>query len=507
LQRPDPGGPPPDDPTYYPRLLEDEADYNNVAPWPTAADGGGSSLARRGTLLWGDNAASWIAASPSPGVVGDIVWPTVAIAAVMPDPRDTAVDSITITFSEAVSGFGLADLSLTRGGGGNLLTELQTLGGGGTAWTLGNLAGLTGLSGTYVLALTAAGSGIIDAANNPLSENAVENWVMNSTVAGRHIFYNRSAFDGGNAAANAADDAAIADKQALLPGGTAAFANYTSYTRGINGIMVDLAGVADPQEIDAADFTFKVGNEENLGNWTTVLPTPNVSVRIGDGAGGSDRATIIWDDNAIQNRWLQVTVLAAGTGLAADDVFYFGNAIGETGFDGDPDPDPNTATVNAQDELAVRSHKTGFAPTSIANVYDFNRDRRVSASDELTARYLATTPDNALKLIHPAAGGGAVLLAMADPGATLGGTGILPVQSELYAAAVPAVPLPLSGATASGATGVSPVPSASAHDAALTSASWLWAYEWEHIGPRKSSAKKDPAAVSAVDRVLATEWV
>ena len=41
------------------------------------------------------------------------------------------------------------------------------------------------------------------------------------------------------------DDAAIAtDKTALLPGETASLANYTSYSRGINGIMVDLIGAA-----------------------------------------------------------------------------------------------------------------------------------------------------------------------------------------------------------------------------------------------------------------------
>ena len=67
------------------------------------------------------------------------------------------------------------------------------------------------------------------------------------TVAGRHIFYNQSMFDGYNAAANALDDYVIAlDKEALLPGDTASFANYTSYFRGINGIMVDIAGLADP---------------------------------------------------------------------------------------------------------------------------------------------------------------------------------------------------------------------------------------------------------------------
>jgi hypothetical protein len=44
------------------------------------------------------------------------------------------------------------------------------------------------------------------------------------------------------AARHAADDGAIApDKSALLPGGTGRFANVTSYTRGINGVMVDVA--------------------------------------------------------------------------------------------------------------------------------------------------------------------------------------------------------------------------------------------------------------------------
>ena len=44
------------------------------------------------------------------------------------------------------------------------------------------------------------------------------------------------------------------------------------------------------------------------------------------------RVEIIWADGAIENEWVQVTVLAdADTGLAAPDVFYFGNAIGDSG--------------------------------------------------------------------------------------------------------------------------------------------------------------------------------
>ena len=60
-------------------------------------------------------------------------------------------------------------------------------------------------------------------------------------VVARQLFYNDSAWDGNNAAANADDDDAIAtDKVALLPGMTATFANYTSYSRGINGLMIDV---------------------------------------------------------------------------------------------------------------------------------------------------------------------------------------------------------------------------------------------------------------------------
>jgi len=40
--------------------------------------------------------------------------------------------------------------------------------------------------------------------------------------------------------------------------------------------------------------------------------------------------TLIWADNTIQKQWLEVTVLATvNTGLAAPDVFYFGNAMGK----------------------------------------------------------------------------------------------------------------------------------------------------------------------------------
>src|SRR5207237_242247 len=83
------------------------------------------------------------------------------------------------TFSEAVSGFDLADLQLALNGGSNLLTPAQTLTtSDSTTWTVGNLSGLTGTAGSYVLTLTAAGSGISDTAGNALAGDASSSFTV-----------------------------------------------------------------------------------------------------------------------------------------------------------------------------------------------------------------------------------------------------------------------------------------------------------------------------------------
>ena len=248
--------------------------------------------------------------------------------------------------------------------------------------------------------------------------------VGNPKVVGRQVFYNNSIFDGYNPAANGDDDAAIAPppslydadeldkqlgKQALLPGETASFENYTSYGRGINGVMVDIIHLAG-RAVTVDDFTFMVGNSDDLSDWSAAPVPLSVTVRRGEGAGGSDRVTIIWadddpltpqrEDGAISGQWLQVTVLSDASGgslgLAEDDVFYFGNAIGETG-----DSQTN-AKVNATDQLGTRVDiHTALNPARIYDAYDFDRDGLVSPcnADELIARSNQTTFLTELKLI------------------------------------------------------------------------------------------------------------
>ncbi len=218
-----------------------------------------------------------------------------------------------------------------------------------------------------------------------------------TTVVQRHIFYNHSAFDGEDVSANATDDSAIApDKTALQPGQAAGFANYTSYSRGINGIMVDIAGL--PGTLDAGDFHFTVGNDNDPSGWAAAPASESITVRSGAGVDGSARVTILWLDGAIQKQWLQVTVKAtANTGLAADDVFYFGNAIGET------DNSSIDAKVTPADEIAVRNNPASISvnPAEIDNPYDFNRDRKVSPTDAILCRNNGTNSATALQLITP----------------------------------------------------------------------------------------------------------
>jgi len=412
-----------------------------------------------GNPLTADASDTWLIENGEP----DTVMPTADILDVDPDPRDSAVDQVEIVFSEAVAGFDVADLSLTRNGGGNLLTGNEPL---TTAdhitWTLGGLSTLTAAAGNYTLQLTAAGSGIEDISFNPLQTDASDSWqttVAGPTpeVVGRYVFYNQSTFDGNDPALGAADDQAIAtDKTALLPGSpdnTAGFANYISYHRGINGIMVDVADA--PGAITEDDFLFRVGNESDPSNWAPAPPPQAVEVRPGAGSGGSDRVTILWADQAIMNQWLQVTVRADTLGLAADDVFYFGHALAESGNN------PADAQVTTIDLLLARNNARSFLnPAEVDFAYDYNRDGRVNSTDVLLARNNQTNFLSALKLID--------------------------------------LPDPAPAAVAS-----APLPSAE-WDLSINEAAWLRQYDPTGSGAEQSE-KPDPAN-KAIDLLLADYW-
>ncbi len=243
-----------------------------------------------------------------------------------------------------------------------------------------------------------------------------------ASIAGRFIFYNDSYFDGNDPAPGAADDGAIApDKQALLPGQTATFANYTSYSKGINGIIVDIAGLPVNANLIPSDFAFKVGNTTDPSNWSSAPAPTSITIRTGQGTGGSDRVELIWPDGSIHLNWLQVTVLVTpNTGLAAADVFYFGNTPGESG------DTPGFTYVDGNDFAGARDDPHNFLNrATITNPHDYNRDSFVDGTDLAIARDDATNFLTALKLITappPSAPAAIPTIAPAGAGAIVSST-------------------------------------------------------------------------------------
>jgi VCBS repeat-containing protein len=205
-----------------------------------------------------------------------------------------------------------------------------------------------------------------------------------ATIAGRGLIYGGSSFG----------DAVAGDKQALRPGEIASFRNYTSYVGGINRVAVDINSAFGT--VTLADFAFYVGNSNDTSTWQAA-PTPTFALQPGAGNRGTDRVMLSWADGAIAGKWLMVrTKSNANTGLAADDVFYFGNAIGESG------DNPANALVNATDVIGTRDNPHGpFNPAPMNDRYDFNRDRLVNATDLVIARDHVTSPLTALRLIAP----------------------------------------------------------------------------------------------------------
>jgi len=306
---------------------------------------------------------------------------------------DTSVPFLVFKFSEPVTGLGASLLTIE-----NVATGARRAASSFTYTAATNEAsfGFVNLPDGQYRATLARGN-VIDASGNRLPADvpaAFEN-VNAPHVAGRHVFYNNSALDGNNPGQNAADDAAVAaDKRALLPGQAASFANVVGSAAGINGVMLDLARVGSTYTPRASDFAFFASDASSPGGWRTLPAPAAMTFRRGAGDNGSDRVTFTWPDGTVRNAWLRVVVSPTNTRLAAQDVFSFGNLVGETGDAARP------LRVTALDLLAAR--RAGAAAGPANGTFDFNHDGRVNALDLAAVRLnlgrgLASPPPAAKK--------------------------------------------------------------------------------------------------------------
>lgn len=244
------------------------------------------------------------------------------------------------------------------------------------------------------------------------------------TIVGRHVFYNNSFYDTASTACNNTfnggqpcnDNSAVAPNViALLPGqapivpplGTQGVnSNYSSYTKGINGIMVDVqyagcaalpAGPLTAPQI-AATFEFVEGGRAVSNAFTGAVRVPtSATVAPHPTLANTDRITIIFADNSSTNsRWLRTRVLAGGAidGLGAEDRFYFGLAKAEY-----MSVSSTNALTNNVDQGDAQSHPRSFlnrAPIDYS--YDSNRDSLVNNVDQSEAQSNPTSFLNCLQL-------------------------------------------------------------------------------------------------------------
>lgn len=117
---------------------------------------------------------------------GDVVRPTAEIVEVVPSIRAGAVQTLTVQFSEAVTGVTLDDFILTQDGVEMPLDGSATLESpdGGKTWILGNLGDFNAGDGNYLIKLVSADSEILDLSGNPLLADATGTWQIDTTAFG-----------------------------------------------------------------------------------------------------------------------------------------------------------------------------------------------------------------------------------------------------------------------------------------------------------------------------------
>jgi endonuclease/exonuclease/phosphatase family metal-dependent hydrolase len=208
-------------------------------------------------------------------------------------------------------------------------------------------------------------------------------------ITSRSVFYNNSTGFGTSGSNNAPSvnpiNAIDPTRIALLPGATTSTSNYTNYSRGLNGIVVDLNSPGNLGGIDASSFQFAAwSNFSNASpNFLTINPTVTVSTFPTGGIGGSGRIKLVFADHAIENAWLQITVVAdVNTGLASNDIFYFGNAR----LDVTPVATfPTQVAVNIFDVNQIRAQQ-GLNSGIVSNLFDLDRNGVVNIFDTNATR-------------------------------------------------------------------------------------------------------------------------
>ncbi|MFO0014310.1 MAG: Ig-like domain-containing protein, partial [Planctomycetota bacterium] len=199
------------------------------------------------------------------------------------------------------------------------------------------------------------------------------------SVVSSKVYYKGSHFAGTSV------DAALDTSKVLAKSSTVAqtltYANLINTTRGINGIVLDVAGLA-ASSLTASDFVFRnsptgafIEAANPPSSWAAAPAPSLVNVTAGT-ATTAARVRLEWADNAIADRWLQIKVLAnANTGLLSPQVYYVGHLYGEV----NGSTSGGLFSVSIGDATAIRP-AVGFS-AAVDSPFDLNKNGSVTIGD------------------------------------------------------------------------------------------------------------------------------
>lgn len=215
-----------------------------------------------------------------------------------------------------------------------------------------------------------------DAGNYTANSTATALADITATVFKRQLFYNNSGFEtvGGVPAALSTNKVLL---QSSAQAQTTNFTNVSSYSLGLNGAVLDIAGLT-ASLLDPLDFILRVAPSQASGVQNPSLwgaaPVPTAIVVAAGSASLPRQVRLEWGNNQIQNTWLQIIVKAnSNTGLATPQTFYIGHALAEVNG-------VAAYRISGADLSQVQAGISNGV-VSVNDVRDINKDRRVTGAD------------------------------------------------------------------------------------------------------------------------------
>ncbi len=382
--------------------------YDRTAYTATASLSGAATPTPSISFVYYSDAAGSIVI-PAPTIAGTYYVRAIAAGNSNNNAAQSLLSSFTIGKASLIGSVTVANKSFdntttatiaTRSLSGVIGTDVVLLL-GGTA-TFGD----AGVGKNKTVSITGLALSGADAANYTVNASTTALADITGTVFNRQVYYKGSSFSAGGTNIAAALDTAKVIAKSGSTAQTLSYANLINTTRGINGVVLDIAGL-DATTLAASDFTFRMsptGAFNEAANppdsWTTNIPAPTGIFVTQGSATVPSRVRLEWADNAIANRWLQIRVLAnSHTGLQSAETFYIGHLQGKV---------LSTTVagiffVTTQDQTAVLP----FGTATVTSNRDLDKNGFITTQD-VTAVRLSIVASRSLRVITiPAAGSGA----------------------------------------------------------------------------------------------------